>query len=219
MKGKEMVKILIVDDHKIVRQGLKSLIENNPDYTVVGEAGNGKEAIDMTSEYKPDIVIMDVSLPEITGIDATRRILEMLPETKVIALSMHNDRQIIQDMLLAGAVGYLLKESAYEELMKAVTVVSAGQIYLSQTISDLLVRDYVYRLRNSDGGLLSLTSREKEIWTMLAEGMSSVEVAEKLFLSPRTIDTHRKNLMDKLGTDNIAGLVKIAIREGIIKLD
>ncbi|MEI6520814.1 MAG: response regulator transcription factor [bacterium] len=214
-----MVKIIIVDDHKIVRQGLKSLIENNPEYKIVGETGNGKDAVELIIEFEPDVVIMDISLPEMTGIDATRRIMDVSPSTKVIALSMHDDRQIIQDMLLAGAVGYLLKESAYEELMKAVTVVLNGQVYLSQTISDLLVRDYVYRLRNNDNGISTLTPREREIWVLLAEGMSSVEIAEKLYLSPRTVDTHRKNLMDKLDADNIAGLVKIAIREGVIKLD
>jgi DNA-binding NarL/FixJ family response regulator/signal transduction histidine kinase len=218
-QGEKMVKIIIVDDHKIVRQGLKSLIKNNSDYELVGEAGNGKDAVELVREYEPNIVIMDISLPEMTGIDATRLILDISPNTKVIALSMHDDRQIIQDMLLAGAVGYLLKESAYEELIDAINMVLSGQVYLSKTISDLLVRDYVYRLRNSDSGVSTLTPREREIWGLLADGMSSVEIAEKLYLSPRTVDTHRKNLMDKLKADNIAGLVKIAIREGIIKLD
>ncbi len=215
-----MVKILIVEDHRIVRQGLKSLLSDNPDYQIIGETGDGIEAVELAENLRPDIIIMDVSLSdEMSGIIATRNIMKILPGVKIIALSMHNEKQIIQDMLLAGAVGYLLKESAYEELMKALSIVLSGQMYLSQTISDVLVRDYVSRLKRADFGVMTLSAREREIWIMLAEGMSSIEVAEKLFLSPRTIDTHRKNIMDKLGADNVAGLVKIAIREGVINLD
>ncbi|MHB9133628.1 MAG: response regulator [Armatimonadota bacterium] len=215
-----MLRIALVDDHQILRQGLRVLLERQPDFRVAGEAANGREAVQLVRELAPDMVIMDVAMPELNGVDATRQIMSAMPTTKVIALSMHADKGIVQDILRAGASGYLLKESAYEELVSAIRVTLTGQIYMSQKIMSLMMKDYVLRLDDRQVRKSSLLSpREREIWQLLAEGHSNLDIADRLHLSVRTVETHRKNLMEKLGVSSVAELTKIAIREGLVSLD
>jgi len=213
-------RIVLIDDHQILRQGLRTLLEQQQDYRVIGEAGDGRSAIALIDDLVPDIAIIDIAMPELNGIEATRQAIARVPHLKVIALSMYADQQFVQDILRAGAAGYLLKESAYEELVTAIRLVLAGQVYLSQKITNLVVKDYLQHLENPvprRSELLSL--REREVWQLLAEGNSSAGIAERLHLSVRTIETYRKNCMDKLEAHSFADLVKQAIREGIVPLE
>lgn len=215
-----MPRIALVDDHQILRQGLRVLLERQPDFRVVGEAANGRDAVQLVRDLAPDMVIMDVAMPELNGVDATRQVIDANPTTKVLALSMHADKGIVQDILRAGAAGYLLKESAYEELVSAIRVILTGQIYMSQKITSLMMKDYMQHLDDRQARRSSLLSpREREIWQLLAEGHSNQDIADRLHLSVRTVETHRKNLLEKLGVTSVAELTKMAIREGLITLE
>jgi two-component system, NarL family, response regulator NreC len=212
--------ILIADDHRLMREGLRAMLEKLGRMTIVGEAGNGISAVHMARGLKPDLVLMDIAMPDLNGIEATRRIRSESPGVKVIALSMHADKRFVRGMLAAGAAGYVLKASAFEEVAKAVRTVAAGRIYISPKITDLMVADYIKLLtKHSPESESPLSDREREVLQMLAEGKSSRRIAERLHVSVTTVDTHRKHIMDKLGLRSIAELTKYAIRERLTSLD
>ena len=215
------ISVFLADDHAIVRDGLRALLNGQPEIEVVGEAIDGHDAVESAKELEPDVVIMDVAMPTLNGIEATRQIIQALPDVKVIILSMHATSEHIYLALQAGAAGYLLKESAGAEVIEAVHATVAGSRYLSQKISDTVVDDYLRR--REEGGshthLDRLTKRERKVMQLVVEGKSSLEIAEILFLSPKTVDTYRSRMMRKLGIDNIPDLVKFAIKHGLTKLD
>ncbi len=213
-----MTRVLLADDHKILRQGLRTLLEQEKDIQVVGEADNGRLSVELTGELAPDVVIMDVAMPDLNGIDATRRITEADPRTRVLALSMHSDGRYVRGMLQAGARGYILKDCAAEELTHAIRTVMAGQVYVSPGVTGTIVNDYVRQLTAADQPATH-TRREREVLQLLAEGGSTANIAAGLHLSVKTIETHRKRIMDKLGLRSIAELTKYAIREGITTVD
>ena len=212
-------RIMIVDDHKIVREGLRSLIEDDGSYEVVGEASNGREAIRLAKTLKPDIVIMDIAMSEMNGIEATRQLLKLRPEIRVLGLSMHSDSRFVKQMLEAGALGYLVKENAFEEIASALKALQMGRLYVSPQASGGLLQD-IAQGQVPDGSTESpLTLREKETLQLIAEGHSTAEIAERLFVSVKTVETHRKKIMDKLELRSVAELTKYAIREGITSVD
>ena len=212
--------ILLVDDHAIIRQGLRSLLEKQPDLEVVAEAADGRKAIELVRELLPDIVIMDVTMPSLNGIEATRQICSTFPEVKVIALSIHSNRRFIGDMLQAGAAGYILKDSLFEELIRAIKAVTAGDRYLSPRITGVVVDDYIKHLSTSaDSPLATLTSREREVLQLVAEGRSTKQVALELHVSTKTIEANRRQIMEKLDLHSVAELTKYAIREGLTSLE
>lgn len=214
------IRILLADDHQIIRAGLRSLLEKEPGLTVIAEAETGREAVRLTLVQQPEVVVMDVAMPDLNGIEATRQIIAERPGIRVVALSMHADRRYVMEMLKAGASGYLLKDSAFEELVRAIRTVLANQTYLSPEIANLVVGDYVRQLQqNKDTSAFSvLTVREREVLQLLTEGSSTAQIAERLHLSVKTIETHRQNIMEKLGLRSIAELTKYAIREGLTSL-
>jgi DNA-binding NarL/FixJ family response regulator len=210
------IKVLIADDHQIVRDGLRSMLEKEPWIKVVGEAEEGRTTLRLARELAPDVIIMDVSMPDLNGIEATRQIVAEFPTIKVIALSMHNDRRFVLNMIKAGAKGYLLKDSAFKELAKAIKVVVSNQTYLSGEIADILVQDYLSVATPDEFSAFHLLSpREREVLQLLAEGKSSNQIAENLHISVKTVETHRAQLMAKLKIKSIAELTKYAIREGL----
>jgi len=214
------INILLADDHRIVREGLKNLLEIESDMEVIGEADNGREAVRLAVKLKPDIIIMDIGMPELNGVDATRQILNQIPEARVIALSMHSEDEFIRRVLVAGASAYLLKDCAADELAVAVRRVHSGRKYLSQDISEIIMRDFVKsKWMDKKSGFTSLTDREREVLQLLAEGKSNKDISEKLFVSVKTIESHRKNIMDKLQLFTIPELTKYAIRNGITTLE
>ncbi len=215
-----MTRVLLADDHKILRQGLRTLLEREKDIDVVGEADNGRSSVKLAAELAPDVVIMDVAMPDLNGIDATRRITEAEPKARVLALSMHSDGRYVKGMLQAGARGYILKDCAAEELTRAIRTVMADQIYVSPGVTGTIVDDYLRQLSATGvDEAAALTHREREVLQLLAEGGSTANIAIELHLSVKTIETHRKRIMDKLDLRSIAELTKYAIREGITTLD
>lgn len=211
------LKVIVVDDHKIVRDGLCSLIEGLSGYSIVGWADNGRKAIEVARQEKPDIIIMDVSMPEMNGIDATSSIMEDMPLCKIIVLSMHSDKRFITGALQAGASGFLLKECAFQELKQALDAVQKGQTYLSPKIAGTVVHDYRRRLL-SEANEENLTTKEREVLQMIAEGRSTKEIADRLFVSIKAIEGRRRRIMEKLQISTVAGLVKYAIKEGLTEL-
>jgi DNA-binding NarL/FixJ family response regulator len=214
------IRILLADDHKIVRDGLRTLIEKEAGMEVAGEADNGRKILKMAQKIHPHVVIMDVTMPDMNGIDATRKITNEIPGVKVIALSMHSDRRFVLGMLEAGASGYLLKDCAFDELAKAIRNVAAGHTYLSPSVADVVVKGYLDKLSEPLAATRSpLTQREREILQLLAEGSTTKEIAAHLGVSVKTVETHRRNMMQKLNMRSIAELTKYAIREGLITVD
>ena len=211
------LRLLLVDDHKIIREGLRTLVARYGDMTVVGEAADGSEAVRLASELCPDVVIIDITMPGLNGIDATRRIRANDPRIRVVALSMHADRRFVIETLKAGASGYLLKDCAFEEIASAVRNVASGGMYLSGRITDLVVREYVSS-QKSESGSHTLTPREREVLQLVAEGQSTKDIAYKLKVSVKTVETHRQQLMEKLRIHSVAELTKYAVREGITPL-
>jgi two-component system response regulator NreC len=213
-------KIILADDHKIIREGLRSLIEKQPDMEVIAEAQDGLMTVNLVQKLKPDVVIMDIGMPEMNGIDATTKITTEYKTVKVIALSMHSDRRFVMQMLKAGAAGYLLKDSAFEELVSAIHAVITKQHYLSQKITDVVVQEYLQNLpRNESTVFTVLTAREREVLQLIAEGKSTKQTASVLNVSVKTIETHRQQIMEKLDMHSIAQLTKYAIREGLTSLE
>ncbi|HUV65694.1 MAG TPA: response regulator transcription factor [Sedimentisphaerales bacterium] len=214
------VKVLLVDDHAIIREGLRSLLEKQPDLEVVADADDGRRAIELVRELSPDVVIMDVTMPRLGGIEATRQITGDFPAVKVIALSIHSRRRFVADMLSAGAAGYILKECLFDELVQAIHAVSEGGRYLSPRITDVVVDDYVKRLSSGDESpLRSLTGREREVLQLVAEGKSTKQIALELHVSNKTIEANRRQIMEKLDMHSVAELTKYAVREGLTSLE
>jgi len=214
------IKVLLADDHKIIRDGLRSLIERHPDMDVVGEAEDGRTTIKLARELEPDVVIMDISMPDLNGIDATQQIVADVPGIKVIALSMHSDKRFVVGMFKAGASGYLLKDCAFDELEQAVKTVLSDHTYLSPKIATVVIKDYVPQVSTGETSAFSLLSvREREVLQLLAEGKTTKDIASDLFLSVKTIETYRQRIMDRLDIHNLADLIKFAIREGLTSLE
>ncbi len=215
-----ITKVLIADDHQIVRQGLRNLLEKEPDLKVVAEAEDGRSTVRLARELQPGVIIMDVAMPDMNGIEATRQIVSELPRVKVIALSMYADRRFVVNMLKAGASGYLLKDCAFEELNRAIRAVLAHKTYLSPGVSDILVKDYMTGGSTQETSVFSvLTPREREVLQLMSEGRSTNQIAESLHVSVKTIETHRQQVMHKLNTHSVAELTKYAIREGLTTLN
>lgn len=214
------IRIIIADDHKIVREGLRALIEKKASMEIVAEAGDGRTAVRLSKELLPDVVVMDVAMPDLNGIEATRQIVAKSREVKVLALSMHSDRRFVVEMFKAGTAGYLLKDCAFEEMETAIRTVAAKRLYLSPKLTDLMMKDYVLLFPGSEiSGLAILTPREREVLQLLAEGKKTTEIASILKVSIKTIETHRNRIMERLGTRSIAELTKYAIREGLTSLE
>ena len=213
------IKVLLVDDHRIVREGLRVMLEKEHDITIVGEAEDGRRAEQLAQELVPDVIIMDVTMPDLNGIEATRQITAKLSGVKIIALSMHNDRRFVLNMLKAGAAGYILKDDAFISLSKAIRTVMINKSYLSNQISDMLDNHGFassHGTKSTDSELLS--SREREVLQLVAEGKTSNQIAEKLHISGKTVETHRQQVMFKLNIKNVAELTKYALRVGLTML-
>jgi two-component system response regulator NreC len=212
------IRLLIGDDHTLVRQGLRKILEERSDWTVVAEVGDGRQAVAQALELKPDVAILDVGMPLLNGIDAAQQIVRRLPETRVLILSMHSDEAYVTRALQAGAKGYMLKDSADQDLLRAVAAVAAGQSFFSPAVAKLMLDDYVRRVAGTKttDRYASLSEREREIFQLVAEGRTNREVAEILSISPATVETHRAHILQKLGVHNTAELVLYAVRRGII---
>lgn len=215
------IRVFIADDHAVVRDGLRFLLEAQGDITVVGGAADGRQTVRQVQLLHPDVVVMDIAMPELNGIEATQQIRQTCSTTQIIILSMHSTTEHIFRALQAGARGYLLKESAGMEVAEAIRAVHAGRRYLSEKISDAMVEDYVYQRKATEAKspLARLTPREREVLLLVVEGKSSADIANTLFLSPKTVETYRSRLMEKLGIRDIPSLVKFAIRHGLITIE
>jgi two-component system response regulator NreC len=213
------LRILLADDHTVVRQGLRKVLEDRPDWEVVAEAGDGREAVRQAEEHKPDVAIIDVAMPLLNGIEATRQICKRSPSTRVLVLSMHSDEAYVHQLLKAGATGYLLKDSADVDLIQAVDAVSKGKSFFSPSISRVMLDDYVRQL--ADKGITdryeSLSEREREVFQLIAEGKANKEIAVLLSISPSTVETHRARIMEKLDLHSAAEIVLYAVRKGVIR--
>jgi len=212
------ISVFLADDHRVLRDGLRVLLESQKDILVVGEAENGKKAIQGILDAKPNVVVMDITMPELNGIDAARIIHESLPETEIVILSIHSDLEHIFRAFQAGAQGYILKESAGAEVISAVRAVNMGRRYMSPSIRDLMMEAYMHN-RQVQSPLEQLSFREREVLQLTVEGFSSAAIAEKLSLSPKTIETYRSRLMGKIGVRDLTELVRFAIKHGITPID
>ncbi len=208
--------VILADDHPVVRAGVRRLLEGIPSVTVVAEAEDGREAIRMTEELQPDIVFMDISMPELRGVEAAQRIVKAFPDVRVVMLSVHKDEAYVQQALLAGAAGYLLKDAAPDEYKQAIQANMGGGSYLSPDVARQVIEGFVDNAVGAQSPLEQLTSRQKEILQLIAEGNSNKEIAEILHLSIKTVETHRSQLMKQLGIHDIAGLTRFAIRTGLV---
>jgi two-component system, NarL family, response regulator NreC len=213
------IRVLIADDHRIIRDGLRTLIEKEAGMEVIAEAENGREMIRLVLKHRPNMVITDVSMPDMNGTEATRKIMEEIPGIRVIALSMHSDRRYVLGMLEAGASGYLLKDCAFEELVTAIHQVAKGNTYLSPKITEVVVSGYLNKTQGPHASGSILTPREREVLHLLAEGRSAKEVASHIHVSVKTVETHRRNMMEKLNMRGIAELTKYAVREGLVSIE
>ena len=214
------LRILLADDHTVVRQGLRKVLEERPEWEVVAEAGDGREAVRQAEQHRPDVAILDVAMPLLNGIEATRQIIKRTPATRVLILSMHADEAYVTQILQAGAIGYLLKDSADVDLIQAVSAVSEGKSFFSPSIARVMLDDFV-RGRGEKGGVLdrfeSLSDREREIFQLVAEAKTNKEIAALLNVSPSTVETHRAHIMEKLDLHSAAEIVLYAVRRGVIR--
>jgi DNA-binding NarL/FixJ family response regulator len=215
------IRIFIADDHQLFRDGLHQIIEHHPNMTIVGEAGDGQTVIRELRENDVDVVLMDISMPDLNGIETTREILRENAKIKILALSMYSDRRRVSEMLRAGASGYLIKEAAAEELTEAITAISRNLTYLSPAIAGGVVEDHVrHQVPATDNSAYNvLSAREREVLQLISEGKSTKEIADKLFVSNKTIETHRRNIMERLELHSIAELTKYAVREGLTVIE
>jgi two-component system response regulator NreC len=213
------IHILLADDHTILRAGLKMMLNAQPDMEVVGEAQDGHHALQEAQRLHPDIILMDITMPDMNGIEATRQIKKQLPDVKVLILTMHENDEYVFQALRAGASGYMLKEAADTDLISALHVVQSGDFYLSPTAQSVMVGDYLQRVHAGEekDRYSSLTEREREILKLVAEGYTNNQIAERLVISPKTVDTHRTHIMDKLNLHSRAELVKYALRRGLLE--
>lgn len=210
-------RVMIVDDHKIIREGLRALVGKQADMEVCGDAADGRSAVELAAEIKPDVIVMDLSMPDMNGIEATERVLADNPKTRVVALSVHSDSRFVDGVLKAGAAGYLLKDCAFEEVVRAIKAVTAGQVYLSPGVASRVVKSYIQQVSASASPVL--TAREREVLQMIAEGQSVRSIAARLSVSIKTVESHRQQIMHKLRINSVAGLTRYAIREGITSVD
>jgi DNA-binding NarL/FixJ family response regulator len=214
------IKIILADDHKIVRDGLRALLEQHSGMEVIAEAADGRKVLKLVRDLKPDVIVMDITMPDLNGIEATRQITSDFPDVKVVALSVHSDKRFVIGMLQAGAAGYLLKDCAFEELANAIRAVVEEHTYLSPEISDIVIKDYVYQSLSGERMVTSsLTAREREVLQLMAEGNDTKQIALSLNVSVKTVETHRQHIMGKLNTRSVAELTKYAIREGLTSLE
>ncbi len=211
-------KVLIADDHQLFREGLVNLLSSAEDIEVIAEAEDGKEATEKTKKLKPDVLLIDIGMPHMNGIEATRVLKKDMPELKIIAVSMHSDRQFVKGILEAGADGYLLKNCTYRQLIDAIQSVNSGKKYLSDDITEMIIKGYLDPKETEAESYTELSEREMEILKLYAEGKSTREISEKLFISVKTVGTHKQHILEKLGLKNNADMVKYAIKEGLIQL-
>jgi DNA-binding NarL/FixJ family response regulator len=211
------ITVLLVDDHAMFRAGIKALLEAEGRVDVIGEASSGDEAVDRVRELKPDVVVMDLSMPDSNGLEATRRIAALELDTKVLVLTVHAEEEYLVPVVEAGASGYLTKTSADTDLMEAIKVVARGQVFLPPKATTLLLQRYKANESDDSAGLHDLSTREQEVLALTAEGFSSREIGKKLFISPKTVDTYRSRIMDKLGLSHRSELVRFALRVGLLK--
>lgn len=214
--GQKPIRVLLADDHAVVRQGFRLILSQHPDIEVVGEASNGREAVDKTLELNPDVTVTDIAMPELNGVEVVRQIRQNAPKVKVVVLSMHKDSVYVRETLRAGAKGYLLKDSIDQDLVKAVRAVAAGEAYLSPSISVTVLEDYE---KHVEDPLDQITPRERQLLEMLAEGRTSKDIATELDISVYTVDAHRSRIMKKLGFRSIGDLVRFAIQRGLVPLE
>ncbi len=226
----DSIRLLLVDDHDVIRTGLRSFLETQDDLVVIGEACNGVEAIDLALELQPDVIVMDITMPEMDGLEATRQISKKCPNCKVLTLTVHEDKQYFFEMMAAGAAGYISKQAAADELVSAIRTVCAGNVYLQPTLASWLLEDYrrlsqmpsvgisdeIHEGLHPDLDVLSM--RERQVLEMVAEGLSTPQIAEKLTISPKTVSRHRERIMNKLNLHSATELVKFAIRTGLISI-
>lgn len=212
------LKIILVDDHILVRQGMSALLRGEPSLEIAGEARNGLEAIDLCEKVKPDLVLMDIHMPVMNGVECTRILRKTSPETKVLAASLHNNTSYLMDMMSAGAHGYVLKNAGKEELLLAICKVSNGSYYISPELSLTVLEDYKssFDYKSSSDVIVPLSEGEREILTLIAEGLTNTQMAQKLFISIRTVESRRKKLLDKTGTTNAATLIKFALKNNMV---
>ncbi|MGD0658741.1 MAG: response regulator transcription factor [Syntrophorhabdales bacterium] len=215
------ISVLLADDHRVVREGLRALLERNHDISVVAEASDGQEAVKLAAQVKPDVVVMDISMPVLNGIEATQQVIEASPSSRVIILSMYSTSEHIFRAFKAGAQGYLLKESAGSDVVAAVRAVKEGRRYLTEKITETVLDDFIHRrsLSESESPVSRLSKRERHILQLVVEGKSSSEIGRQLFLSPKTIDTYRSRIMHKLSINDVPGLVKFALQHGLTALE
>jgi len=213
------IRLLLVDDHAVVRSGLRMLLENEADLVLIGEAGSGQQALDLVDQLKPDVVIMDITLPDMSGIEVARRLKQAHPKIAVVALTIHEDQQYFFEMLRVGASAYVPKRAAPDDLITAIRAAHRGETYIYPSLARLLVNDFLERVGDGEetAAMSGLTPREQEVLSLLAEGKTNDEIAAELVISPHTVARHRENLMGKLGLHNRSELVKYAIRKGLIK--
>ena len=214
------IKVLVADDHTILRQGIKALLDNQEGIEVIGEAKDGREALEIIEETLPDVILMDIAMPGLNGLEATRRIKKKFPRMKVLVLTMYTNEEYIFQILNAGANGYLVKETAFQDLISAIKAVYKNEAFMSPSISKKVINSYIKRAQDDEEQTCEiLTTREREILQLIAEGNSSKKIAEGLFISPKTVETHRTHIMDKLNIHNRTGLIKYAIRKGMVDVD
>jgi two-component system response regulator NreC len=213
------IRILVADDHTILRAGLRMMLNAQPDMEVIGEAQDGRQALQEAQRLQPDVILMDITMPDVNGIEATRQIKRVLPDVKILVLTMHEHDEYVFQALRAGASGYMLKEAAATDLITAIHVIRSGQFYLSPTAQSVVVGDYLQRVRTGEerDSYSTLTEREREILKLVAEGHTNNQIAERLIISPKTVDTHRTHIMDKLNLHSRAELVKYAMRRGLLE--
>lgn len=210
------MKVLIAEDHGVVRQGLRALIEEEPDIEVIGEAEDGLEVVELAKQSLPDVILMDITMPNLNGVEATRFILENHPNIRIIALSVHFDKHFVMEMLRAGASGYVLKSYLFDEVLRALRTVGSGQHYLSPKITEIVLDDYIPLItKTEESSKEHLTTRERQVIQLLAEGKTTKQIALQLHVSPKTVDSNRRQVMKKLGISSVAELTKYAIREGL----
>ena len=215
----QKIRVLLADDHTILRAGLRMMLDAQPAIEVVGEASDGRQALAEAQRLQPDVVLMDITMPEMNGIEATRQVKRALESTRVLILTMHENEEYLFQVLRAGASGYILKEAASTELISAIRIVCAGRFYMSPSAQSMMVGDYLQRVRSGEerDSYSALTEREREILKLVAEGHTNNQIAERLFISPKTVDTHRTHIMDKLNLHSRAELVKYAMRRGLLE--